>query len=381
MKTDQVTEAHHARVAYVYLRQSSTQQVLHHTESQRRQRGLVQRAMALGWRSDRTVLIDEDLGQSAGRTGQRSGFERLLGEVAIGKVGFILFAGGLAYFQGESQLVPSARHLRGHPYADWRDLPGLWEAPTTRAQDKKRLIRCLVAQVVVCVPEEDAPLKADVHWVGGEVTCIQVSKGRTGGHRYVTEAEIVELVRSRYQVLWDELTREEEFPSADMWRIGRRIERLNDLGFDVDELDIVTDFDGDSVRIQPKVVELGHHCRELLGLVGMNAEEAQARRILNDIAAYTAHYDLGREDRSLVANRWMTRIFEPIMAMIPPAARGKLEPAEIFHEILEHRWYLSEDAGQEVAIFDAARDYIDTELSRRPEEAVAIPGSSPAGSP
>lgn len=204
MKTDQVTEAHHARVAYVYLRQSSTQQVLHHTESQRRQRGLVQRAMALGWRSDRTVLIDEDLGQSAGRTGQRSGFERLLGEVAIGKVGFILFAGGLAYFQGESQLVPSARHLRGHPYADWRDLPGLWEAPTTRAQDKKRLIRCLVAQVVVCVPEEDAPLKADVHWVGGEVTCIQVSKGRTGGHRYVTEAEIVELVRRLAEEFSDE---------------------------------------------------------------------------------------------------------------------------------------------------------------------------------
>jgi len=193
--------------------------------------------------------------------------------------------------------------------------------------------------------------------------------------------EIVELVRTRYQALWDELTREEEFPSADLWRIGRRIERLNDLGFDVDELDIVTDFDGDSVRIQPRVVELGHHCRELLGLVGMNAEEAQARRILNDIAAYTAHYDLGREDRSLVANRWMTRIFEPIMAMIPPQARGRLEPAEIFHEILEHRWYLSEDAGEEVDIFDAARDYIDTELSRRPEEAVATPGGPPPGSP
>jgi len=43
----------------------------------------------------------------------------------------------------------------------------LSEASTTRVQDKKRLIRCLMAQVVVCVPEEDAPRKADVHWVGG----------------------------------------------------------------------------------------------------------------------------------------------------------------------------------------------------------------------
>ncbi len=193
--------------------------------------------------------------------------------------------------------------------------------------------------------------------------------------------EIVEMVRTRYQALWDELTGEEEFPSADLWRIQRRIERLNDLGFDVDELDIVTDFDGDSVRIQPKVVELGHHRRELQGLTGMNVEDAQARRILNDLAAYTAHYDLGREDRALVANRWLTQIYEPIMAMVPPEARGRLEPAEIFHEILEHRWYLSEDADEEVDIFDAARDYIDTQLAKRPEEAVAAPGGPAPGAP
>ena len=126
-----------------------------------------------------------------------------------------------------------------------------------------------------------------------------------------------------------------------MWRIESRIERLNDLGFDVDELDIVTDFDGDQVRIQPKVVELGHHRRELQALTGMTVEDAQARRLLNDIAAFTAHFDLGREDRHLVANKWLTEIYEPIMRMIPPDARGKLEPAEVFHEVLVHRWYLS----------------------------------------
>ena len=92
-----------------------------------------------------------------------------------------------------------------------------------------------------------------------------------------------------------------------MWRIEQRIERLNDLGFDVDELDIVTDFDGDRMRIQPKVVELGHHQRELQALTGLHVEEDQARRLLNDIAAFTAHFDLGREDRTLVANQWLTR--------------------------------------------------------------------------
>jgi hypothetical protein len=183
--------------------------------------------------------------------------------------------------------------------------------------------------------------------------------------------EIVEMLEARYQALWSELTGVEEFGSDEMWRIEQRIERLNDLGFDVDELDIVTDIDGDRVRIQPKVVELGHHRRELQALTGLNVEEAQARRILNDLAAFTAHHDLGREDRTLVANRWLTEIYDPIMRMLPPDVRGKLEPAEIFHEILEHRWLLSERAGHEINIFDTAEDYIRTVLPQRPDEALA----------
>ncbi|HEU4811756.1 MAG TPA: DUF4032 domain-containing protein [Nocardioides sp.] len=186
----------------------------------------------------------------------------------------------------------------------------------------------------------------------------------------VLAQEIAEQMCERYDALWDELTGEELFSADEMWRIEQRIERLNDLGFDVDELDIVTDFDGDQVRIQPKVVELGHHRRELQDLTGLHAEDAQARRMLNDIASFTAHFDLGREDRSLVANRWLTTIFEPIMTMVPPEARGKLEPAEIFHEILVHRWYLSENKESAVDIFETARDYIANVLTAKPDEVV-----------
>jgi hypothetical protein len=184
---------------------------------------------------------------------------------------------------------------------------------------------------------------------------------------------IIDRLREQYDALWRELTDVEEFATEEMWRIEQRIERLNDLGFDVDELDIVTDFDGDRVQIQPKVVELGHHRRELQSLTGLNVEEHQARRVLNDLASFTAYHDLGREDRHLVANKWLVEIYEPIMAMLPPEARGKLEPAEIYHEILVHRWYLSERAGHEVDIFETARDYIETVLSKKPDEAVAAP--------
>ena len=102
----------------------------------------------------------------------------------------------------------------------------------------------------------------------------------------------------------------------------------------------------------------------------MTVEDNQARRLLNDLASFAAHYDLGREDRHSSRAAGCTEIFEPIMAMIPPDATGKLEPAEIFHEILEHRWYLSEQAGHEVNIHATARDYIDRFLTAKPDEAI-----------
>lgn len=184
---------------------------------------------------------------------------------------------------------------------------------------------------------------------------------------------IIAQLQERYDALWAELTGEEVFSGEEMWRIERRIERLNDLGFDVDEIDIVTDIDGDEVRIRPRVVELGHHQRELQSLTGLWVQDNQARRLLNDLASFTAHFGLGREDRSLVANRWLTEIYEPITAMIPPELRGKREPAEVFHEMLEHRWYLSEQAGQEVDLFETARRYVDEVLTTKPEEAITAP--------
>ncbi len=194
--------------------------------------------------------------------------------------------------------------------------------------------------------------------------------------------DVVELLDERYHALWDELTGEEEFSTAEMWRIERRIEHLNDLGFDVDELDIVTDWDGDRVRIRPKAVEFGHHQRDLRALTGLDVEDAQARRLLNDLAAFTAYHDLGREDRPLVAHRWLTEIYEPLVAMVPAQARGKLEPAEIFHEVLAHRWYLSERTGTEWGIFETAADYIDHVLTQKPDEVItADPSHTSDGSP
>lgn len=178
--------------------------------------------------------------------------------------------------------------------------------------------------------------------------------------------ETVTGLQDRYERLWSELTGVEDFTTDEMWRIQLRIERLNELGFDVDELDIVTDWDGATVRLQPKVVDAGHHQRRLQGLTGLDVEDNQARRLLNDLDAFAAHYDLQGEDQAMVAHRWLTEILEPIMLMAPDDRRSPVEFAEIFHEILEHRWYLSEQAGHEIGIFETARNYFASQLPEAP---------------
>ena len=85
-----ITASHLARLAIVYLRQSSAAQVEHNRESTERQYALAERARELGWPAERIVVIDEDLGLSGAGTAARSGFARLTAEVALARVGLVL---------------------------------------------------------------------------------------------------------------------------------------------------------------------------------------------------------------------------------------------------------------------------------------------------
>lgn len=176
-------------------------------------------------------------------------------------------------------------------------------------------------------------------------------------------------ILTAYRTLWTELTASESFPESERWRIARRVERLNDLGFDVEELSIRKESDGAKVRIQPKVVDAGHHSRRLLRLTGLDAGENQARRLLNDLDAYRSSVDRVGRDEEVVAHEWLVRVFEPIVRAIPKDLRGKLEPAEVFHQLLEHRWYRSQQENRNVPLAEALTSYIDTVLRHRRDEA------------
>ena len=188
----------------------------------------------------------------------------------------------------------------------------------------------------------------------------------------VDPVEISSGIVAKYRTLWKELTGSEEFDQSERWRINERVERLNDLGFDIEELAIKTDATGTQVRIQPKVVDAGHHQRRLLRLTGLDAQENQARRLLNDLDSYVASFVTKGADEEMAAHDWVARVFEPVIRAIPKDLKGKLEPAEMFHQLLDHRWYISQNQKRDVPLAEAVQSYIDNVLRHRRDEATII---------
>jgi tRNA A-37 threonylcarbamoyl transferase component Bud32 len=205
----------------------------------------------------------------------------------------------------------------------------------------------------------------------GELLDVEAERGLPAG---LDPDEIGEEVVTRYERLWCELTREETFGPDERFKLDERLHKLNELGFDVEEIQLEASGTGYRLRLEPHVVEPGHHRHRLLRLTGLDAQENQARRMLNDIARYREALEKkqGRPlPESVVAAKWRDEIFEPTVAAVPEDMWAALPAAEIFHQVLEHRWFLSEKAGKDVGIEEAVRSYVKSELPmRRPERVV-----------
>ncbi|MBD9732868.1 DUF4032 domain-containing protein [Streptomyces sp. H28] len=211
--------------------------------------------------------------------------------------------------------------------------------------------------------------------ISGELMDLEASGAL---HPSVDPVEFGSEICARYEGLWQELTRTSVYPAGKYHYIERRIRRLNALGFDVAEMQIEHSPLGDSVTFVPKVVDAGHHPRQLLRLTGLDAEENQARRLLSDLESWMATQDdyapeepvagarpgSGRTNGAgaraeVLAHRWVREVFRPTVRAVPPHLRGGMDPAEIYHELLEHRWYLSERAQHDIGLDTAVADYIE----------------------
>jgi len=184
----------------------------------------------------------------------------------------------------------------------------------------------------------------------------------------------------RYERLWDELTRDEVIGRDESYRIEGRIKRLNSLGFDVAQVAISTEEDGRRLRFDTQVVEPGHHQRRVFALTGLRVQENEARALLSDLARFRAKWieGVGHDvPEELAARRWLIEKFDATLELVPPELRDKLPDAELFHEISEHRWFLSESVGHDVGRAAAVASYVDTVLRFLPDSRVDLSSGPP----
>jgi hypothetical protein len=187
--------------------------------------------------------------------------------------------------------------------------------------------------------------------------------------------ETGEEIVARYTALWHELTREETFGPDERYKLDERLHRLNELGFDVEEIQLDATPSGYRLRVDPRVVEPGHHRHRLLRLTGLDAQENQAARMLNDIARFREAEERKQKrtiPESVIASRWRQEVYEPTIAAVPAELWAALPAPEVFHQVLEHRWFLSERAAKDVGIDEAVRAYVASELPSRPPERVVL---------
>jgi hypothetical protein len=209
--------------------------------------------------------------------------------------------------------------------------------------------------------------------IAGELMDLQAA-GKLPG--FLDPVDIARQLPARYEGLWNLLNKRVSISREERHVLDSHIRQLNELGFDIAELQVEGADTGGQVKVRAKVVDPDHHSRRLMRLTGLDVGENQARRLLNDMdsfrAAQRAAGQAAARDEQVCAHRWLTEVFEPVVSAIPAELIGKLEPAELFHEVLEHRWFLSEQLGHDAGMDAALLAYIDDVLRQKPDEQAVL---------
>jgi hypothetical protein len=196
-------------------------------------------------------------------------------------------------------------------------------------------------------------------------------------------------IRQRYHQLWDELTRREIILSEERYRIQERIRVLNNLGYSIGDLNLTPTDGGNMLWLRIIVAGRNFHRDQLFELTGLEAEEMQARKLVNEIREFKALLSQQRNEDVLIGAAsfyWLQNIYTPVIKRLqslidlrhnrPVSTLNEidtefaktmkaislesalLDPVELYCQVLEHKWYLSEQAKHDVGHIAAAENYV-----------------------
>jgi hypothetical protein len=183
----------------------------------------------------------------------------------------------------------------------------------------------------------------------------------TGMDPNIPPADTGAYVRLRYQHLWEEITREDIINPDERYRIHERVRALNNLGFSVGNIELEGTDDGNRLRLRVVVTDRNFHRDQLFNLTGIDAEENQAQAMMNEIQELRATLSQTSEHNAplgVAGYYWLEHVYKPVVENFGPLISDHFTPTEIYCQILEHKWYLSEQAKNDVGHQKATEDYI-----------------------
>ncbi len=174
-------------------------------------------------------------------------------------------------------------------------------------------------------------------------------------------------IQQRYRELWEEITREDIFRQDELYRVQERIRALNSLGFSVKDIELKNEDEGNILKLRIFVSDRNFHRNQLMEITGLYAEERQAQQIINEIYELKANFtQSGNPNMSLeaVAYYWLGQVYKSVIDELktildnPTHPKYNADPIELYCQILEHKWYLSERAQHDVGHHAAVVDFV-----------------------
>jgi hypothetical protein len=190
-----------------------------------------------------------------------------------------------------------------------------------------------------------------------------------------------ERVRDRYSQIWLMIHDEPILHPDDRQAIRNRVRKLNELGYSVD-LDVDPDADDGRVRLRMSITTRRYHAHQLERRTRLRALEGQAQLLLNDLNEYGTWlewHDGRRVEPAEGAARWLGDVYRPTLARIGQAVGPDRDLVQAYCDVLEQKWYLSEQAGHDAGLSAAIDSYL--AMGAPAPETVRGGGPAAAGDP
>jgi hypothetical protein len=165
-------------------------------------------------------------------------------------------------------------------------------------------------------------------------------------------------IADRYRGLWRELTEVWTIGPDERYKINERIDRLNELGFIVEEIDLVPTEDGNRLQVRARVGGRTFHADRLRELTGVDALEFQAREILSDLYYHQSKVEESTSltGKAIEAVKWRVTVFEPLLEKVRQT-KGVIDPIQAYCDVLYIRYIASKDAGYDIGTDAAYEDW------------------------